>query len=200
MPLTCLPSYFAPKIIRFEDTDFSPSTPLIASTALSGIWPDAADDMEKSAFNPVSTMSFTEALAEVATTLRQETIATPTNRAAAVFEVRRFCRERLRVASRPVTWNTCAGIQPKTAPAGETQAGPATITPMTISAAPTPSGQPVPVQEAKSLSQPISVGSPSASAMRQVQAQVSAPTTIIVVPMMPRVNTGFSGFTVSFIA
>ena len=128
--------------------------------AWSGICPAEAEDTAKSALSPVSTSELTEAFADVATTPRQLTIATPTNRAAAVLDVRRFEREMLRCARRPVTVKTFDGSQPSTAPAVDTYAGPATITPITASAAPIPSGQPTAIL----LSAFHGVGPPSPSA------------------------------------
>ena len=93
-------------------------------------------------FEPGIHQRIDRSLRDVATTPRQLTIATPTNRAAAVLDVRRFEREMLRCARRPVTVKTFDGSQPSTAPAVDTYAGPATITPITASAAPIPSGQP----------------------------------------------------------
>ena len=71
------------------------------------------------------------------------------------------------------------------------------MTPTTANAAPTPSGQPM----AMWFTTSHGVGPlPSATAMAQANAQLAKPSTTIIVPTMPRMRTGFSGFTVSFIA
>ena len=144
-------------------------------------------------------MSLTDALTDDVTTPMQPTIASATNKAAAVFAVRRFWRERLRTARRPVTRKACAGSHPSTAPKGRTRAGASMMTPTTSSPAPTPSGQPTPMP----LSAGQGVGPAAVSevwAMASANHQHRPPSSASTMPPMARRVTGGSGFVVSFMA